>query len=98
MRATSVRDSVSAAAVSIRRPPGTGPGPAPTPEHDCWFPGASMRRVDRMKLSAKFARRESEEARQARIARLRIRGDRIAAVRQMLGLNPTHQVEPRPSR
>ena len=39
-----------------------------------------------MKLSAKFARQESEEARQARIARRRIRGDRAEAVRQMLGL------------
>jgi len=39
-----------------------------------------------MKLSAKFARQESESARQARIARRRIRGDRVEAIKQMLGL------------
>jgi len=46
-----------------------------------------------MKLSAKFARQESEAARQARIARRRIRGDRIAAIRQMLGLGSTDEEE-----
>jgi len=51
-----------------------------------------------MKLSAKFARQESEAARQARIARRRIRGDRIAAIRQMLGLGSTTQEEPPPTR
>jgi hypothetical protein len=39
-----------------------------------------------VKLSAKFARQETEEARQARIARRRIREDHAAAVRRMLGL------------
>jgi hypothetical protein len=39
-----------------------------------------------MKLSAKFARQETEQARLARIARRRIREDRIDAVRRMLGL------------
>lgn len=38
------------------------------------------------KLSAKFARQESEEARLARIARRRIREDQVTAVRKMLGL------------
>jgi len=54
--------------------------------------------VERMKLSAKFARQESEAARQARIARRRIRGDRVVAIRQMLGLGSTDQDEPRPAR
>jgi len=53
-----------------------------------------LRTVERMKLSAKFARQESEAARQARIARRRIRGDRVAAIRQMLGLGSTDQDEP----
>ncbi len=39
-----------------------------------------------IKLSAKFARQESEEARLARIARKRIPADRIETVRRMLGL------------
>ena len=39
-----------------------------------------------MKLSAKFARQESEEARQARVGRRRIRQDQADAVRRMLGL------------
>jgi len=50
-----------------------------------------------MKLSAKFARQESEEARQARIARRRIRGDRAEAVRQMLGIQAA-EVSRRPRR
>jgi len=66
--------------------------------HDCWLRATSLRTVERMKLSAKFARQESEEARQARIARRRIRGDRIAAIRQMLGLGSTTQEEPPPTR
>ena len=57
-----------------------------------------MRRVEPMKLSAKFARQESEETRKARIARRRIRSDRIESVRQMLGLNSTDHAQPRPSR
>jgi len=57
-----------------------------------------LRTVERMKLSAKFARQESEAARQARIARRRIRGDRVAAIRQMLGLGSTDQDEPPPAR
>jgi len=39
-----------------------------------------------MKLSAKFARREREPERLARIARKRIREDRVGIVRRMLGL------------
>src|SRR2546422_3602644 len=66
--------------------------------HDCWLLAASLRTVERMKLSAKFARQESEAARQARIARRRIRGDRVVAIRQMLGLGSTDQDEPRPAR
>lgn len=44
-----------------------------------------------MKLSAKFARQETEEARLARIARRRIREDQSEAVRRMLGLPATIQ-------
>jgi len=66
--------------------------------HDCWLRATSLRTVERMKLSAKFARQESEAARQARIARRRIRGDRLAAIRQMLGLGSTDQAESRPVR
>ncbi len=39
-----------------------------------------------MKLSAKFARQESEEARLARIGRRRISEERADAVRQFLGI------------
>jgi len=39
-----------------------------------------------IKLSAKFARQESEQARFARIARKRIPTDRIETIRRMLGL------------
>ena len=39
-----------------------------------------------IKLSAKFARQENEEARLARIARKRIPTDRIETIRRMLGL------------
>ena len=39
-----------------------------------------------MKLAAKFARQEREPQRLARIARRRIREDRVEAVRRMLGL------------
>jgi hypothetical protein len=39
-----------------------------------------------IKLSAKFARQESEGARLARISRKRIPADRIETVRRMLGL------------
>jgi hypothetical protein len=47
-----------------------------------------------IKLSAKFARQESEEARLARIARKRIPADRIETVRLMLGLSLIeHQTE-----
>ena len=38
-----------------------------------------------IKLSAKFARQESEQARLARIARKRIPTDRIETIRRMLG-------------
>jgi hypothetical protein len=37
-----------------------------------------------MKLSAKFARQESEQARLARVARRRIPSDRVDAIRRML--------------
>ena len=37
-----------------------------------------------MKLSAKFARQESEEMRQARVARRRVSHDRADAIRRML--------------
>jgi len=46
-----------------------------------------------IKLSAKFARQESEEARLARIARKRIPTDRIETIRRMLGL-PGAEREP----
>jgi hypothetical protein len=47
-----------------------------------------------IKLSAKFARQESEEARLARIARKRIPADRIETIRRMLGLPRfEHQTE-----
>ena len=39
-----------------------------------------------MKLSAKFARQESEEARRARVARRRVPSDRADAIRRMLGV------------
>jgi hypothetical protein len=42
-----------------------------------------------MKLSAKFARQESEEARRARVARRRISRDRVEAIRRMLGFVET---------
>src|SRR5215831_13548601 len=46
-----------------------------------------------IKLSAKFARQESEQARLARIARKRIPPDRIETIRRMLGiLDPECQV------
>lgn len=38
-----------------------------------------------MKLSAKFARQETEEQRLARIARKRIPKDRVEAIRRMFG-------------
>ena len=37
-----------------------------------------------MKLAAKFARQESEEMRQARVARRRVSDERAAAIRRML--------------
>ncbi|HEU4370269.1 MAG TPA: hypothetical protein VFV05_18760 [Methylomirabilota bacterium] len=37
-----------------------------------------------MKLAAKFARQETEEARLARVARRRIPDERVAAIRRML--------------
>src|SRR5215831_5235485 len=50
-----------------------------------------------IKLSAKFARQESEEARLARIFRKRIPPDRIATIRRMLGvLDPEPKVCERP--
>jgi len=51
-----------------------------------------------VKLSAKFARQEREPQRLARIARRRIREDRVDAVRRMLGLaeeeRPPKTIEP----
>src|SRR5207247_10816883 len=66
--------------------------------HDCWLLAASLRTVERMKLSAKFARQESEAAGAALIARRRLGGDRCVVMRQMLGLGSTDQDEPRPAR
>ena len=45
--------------------------------------------IDRsaMKLSAKFARQETEEARLARITRRRVPGDRADAIRRMLSIS-----------
>jgi len=45
--------------------------------------------IDRsaMKLSAKFARQETEEARLARITRRHVLGDRAAAIRRMLSIS-----------
>lgn len=40
-----------------------------------------------MKLSAKFARQETEEARLARITRRRVASDRAEAVRRMLSIS-----------
>ncbi len=40
-----------------------------------------------MKLSEKFARQESEEARRARVARRRIPIDRVNAIRRMLSVS-----------
>ena len=52
-----------------------------------------------IKLSAKFARQESEEARLARISRKRIPPDRIATIRRMLGiLDPEPQRRQRPGK
>jgi len=52
-----------------------------------------------IKLSAKFARQESEEARVARISRKRIPPDRIATIRRMLGiLDPEPQRRGRPGK
>jgi hypothetical protein len=42
-----------------------------------------------MKLSEKFARQESEEARLARVARRRIPTDRVNAIRRMLNVRET---------
>jgi hypothetical protein len=47
-----------------------------------------------MKLSAKFARQESEEMRQARVARRRVSLDRAEAIRRMLNV-PERPPEPR---
>src|SRR5262249_34993225 len=46
-----------------------------------------------IKLSAKFARQESEQARVARIARKRVPPDRADTIRRMLGI-----LEPQPHR
>ena len=52
-----------------------------------------------IKLAAKFARQESEEARLARISRKRIPPDRIATIRRMLGvLDPQPQRRQRPGK
>jgi len=47
-----------------------------------------------MKLSAKFARQESEEMRQARVARRRVSLERADAIRRMLDV-PQLPAEPR---
>ena len=50
-----------------------------------------------MKLSAKFARQESEEMRQARVARRRVSLERADAIRRMLDVPamPPARAEPR---
>ena len=48
-----------------------------------------------MKLAAKFARQETEEARVARVARRRIPSDRIDAIRRMLDLPETRSQMPK---
>jgi hypothetical protein len=50
-----------------------------------------------MKLSAKFARQESEEMRQARVARRRVSLERADAIRRMLDV-PALPSEPREHR
>jgi hypothetical protein len=50
-----------------------------------------------MKLAAKFARQESEEMRQARVARRRVSVDRAEAIRRMLDV-PDAPPEPRARR
>ena len=50
-----------------------------------------------MKLSAKFARQESEEMRQARVARRRVSLERAEAIRRMLDV-PALPPEPRERR
>jgi len=47
-----------------------------------------------IKLSAKFARQESEEARLARIARKRIPPDRAETIRRMLGILESERETP----
>jgi hypothetical protein len=49
-----------------------------------------------MKLSAKFARQESEQARLARITRRRIPSDRAEAIRRMLSIPGTSAESPPP--
>ncbi len=49
-----------------------------------------------IKLSAKFARQETEAARLARVARRRIPADRAATIRRMLGL-PESAAAPEPA-
>jgi hypothetical protein len=50
-----------------------------------------------IKLSAKFARQETEAARLARVARRRIPADRAATIRRMLGLpEPPAAPDPAP--
>ena len=51
-----------------------------------------------MKLSAKFARQESEQQRLERIARKRVSGARAEAVRRMLGLDATDRKPRRTAR
>ena len=46
-----------------------------------------------MKLAAKFARQEDEEARLARITRRRVTADRTEVIRRMLGLSEQPQSE-----
>ena len=47
-----------------------------------------------MKLSAKFARRETEAARRARIGRRRIPRERLAAIRRLLDLAEPQTTDP----
>ena len=64
---------------------------AASPERykDILGPRGTLRIDPLMKLSAKFARQESEQARVARIARRRIPLERADAIRRMLRLSET---------
>src|SRR5207237_10389602 len=61
--------------------------PSAWPRAGRWKPGIMRGDRSAMKLSAKFARQESEEARLARITRRRVSNDRADAIRRMLNIS-----------